>query len=304
MFKLTKPIFLICESPLHAGSGDDLGVVDLPIQRERHTGYPKIEGSGLKGSLREAFESKIGKTDEKVFAAFGPESDAGSDHAGALAISDARLLLFPVKSVRGVFGWVTCRRVLKQFAKDLGRCSQSISSPTIDDKNTTLVPSGSGLRINGTKKIVLEEYAFDTEESNEATAWAEWLSNAVFVDDLGYWKEKLTKDLVILSDDDFRDFVELSTEVITRTQIDNEKGTVKDGALFTEEFLPSDSVLYTLVLASHDYVGEKKIFKDENATWSFFESTIESKLDNFIQVGGNATLGKGIIRTKIYQNGN
>ena len=29
--------------------------MDLPIQRERHTGFPKIEGSGIKGCVREAF---------------------------------------------------------------------------------------------------------------------------------------------------------------------------------------------------------------------------------------------------------
>jgi len=42
MFKLAKPFFIICETPLHAGSGSDLGIVDMPIQRERHTDFPKI----------------------------------------------------------------------------------------------------------------------------------------------------------------------------------------------------------------------------------------------------------------------
>ena len=59
MFKIARPLFLICETPLHAGSGDALGVVDLPIQRERHTGFPKIEASSLKGALRESFEEKF-----------------------------------------------------------------------------------------------------------------------------------------------------------------------------------------------------------------------------------------------------
>lgn len=43
MFKSAKPVFLIVETSLHAGSGSDLGIVDLPIQREKHTDYPKIE---------------------------------------------------------------------------------------------------------------------------------------------------------------------------------------------------------------------------------------------------------------------
>ena len=59
MFKQAKPLFLIVETPLHAGSGSDLGIVDLPIQREKHTDYPKIEASGLKGSIREIFKTQV-----------------------------------------------------------------------------------------------------------------------------------------------------------------------------------------------------------------------------------------------------
>ena len=65
MYKSTNPLFLICETPLHAGSGDDLGIVDLPIQRERHTSFPKIEASSLKGALREAFEGKFDSKNAK-----------------------------------------------------------------------------------------------------------------------------------------------------------------------------------------------------------------------------------------------
>ena len=56
MYKISKPVFLYCLTSLHAGSGSSLGVVDLPIQRERHTSFPKIESSSLKGAFREAFE--------------------------------------------------------------------------------------------------------------------------------------------------------------------------------------------------------------------------------------------------------
>ena len=58
MFQKSIPLFLVCESPLHAGSGSELGIIDLPIQRERHTNFPKIEGSSLKGCIREAFEEQ------------------------------------------------------------------------------------------------------------------------------------------------------------------------------------------------------------------------------------------------------
>ena len=112
MFKSAKPMFLIVETSLHAGSGSDLGIVDLPIQREKHTDYPKIEASGIKGGIREVFSTqpnlaqlkkdwKITSVDDENYKkainlAFGPDSaDQNNLHAGALGFTDARLLLFP-----------------------------------------------------------------------------------------------------------------------------------------------------------------------------------------------------------------
>jgi CRISPR-associated protein Cmr4 len=57
MFKKSKMFFIIAETPLHPGSGGEIsGLVDLPIQRERHTKFPKIEASELKGCIRAAFK--------------------------------------------------------------------------------------------------------------------------------------------------------------------------------------------------------------------------------------------------------
>ena len=57
MFEASAMLYLYVETPLHAGSGSSVGVVDLPIQRERVTGYPVVQASGLKGKLRsEAYE--------------------------------------------------------------------------------------------------------------------------------------------------------------------------------------------------------------------------------------------------------
>lgn len=323
MFRQATPLFLICETPLHAGSGDDLGVVDLPIQRERHTSFPKIEGSSLKGSLREAFENKLTEEAErkKIHLAFGfdektpNESSTVKSHfgdekqfQGALGFTDARLLLFPVKSMKGVFAWITCERVLEQFKKDLALadCKDSIVIPT---KNT--VPMHCELLFHNTtgKHVVLEEYTFavtkEDKPDEKTTKLSSWLSDQLF-DHGTYWHKHLSRNLVVLSNDDFTDFVNLSTEVITRTKINNETGTVQDGALFTEEYLPSESVLYSLALFSPLFHKDDKIKPFMPETWNgvrdegkeveavkaFFE-----KVPPVIQIGGNATLGKGLVRT-------
>lgn len=317
MFKIAKPLFLIVETPLHAGSGSDLGIVDLPIQREKHTDFPKIEASGLKGSLREIFEAQeknlppeltkafsmlnIGNYKKQGIArTFGPEK--GDEHAGALGFTDARLLLFPVKSVKGVFAWITCPSVLERFRNDLNLV-KGFDVSVLNNVNNIekTVPLQSGLILKD-KKIVLEEYTFEVKSEPKCEELCKWLSQTVLPKDQEYkfWRDKMLKDVVVLSDDDFRDFVTLSTEVIARTKIDDVTGTVdkKIGGLWYEEYLPSDSILYSLVLATPLFSEDEealKIFPDAEKVMDFFEKGLPS----VIQIGGNATLGKGLVRTRI-----
>lgn len=311
MFKQAKPLFLIVETPLHAGSGNDLGIVDLPIQREKHTDYPKIEASGLKGSIREIFDAQGNKSETDLV--FGP--DQGDLHAGALGFTDARLLLFPVKSVKNVFAWITCPAVLERFKYDLSICQPNIEF--IDDlPDSEEVTTESKLIIKDSdNKIVLEEYTFAVRQSKECDSVAEWIAKNILPEDPGYnyWRDKMKRDMVVLTDDDFRDFVTLSTEVIARTKIDSETGTVAKGALWYEEYLPTDSILYSLALTT-------PIFKENDADKGIFQLTDQEKeykrdesekvmdffengLPNIIQIGGNATVGKGLVRTHVYQNG-
>ena len=120
---LTKTMYLYTETPLHAGAGSGLSSIDLPIQRERATQYPMIQGSGIKGKLRATLEGNPAISEDMINIVFGPlsTSGAGSDHAGALIAGDARLLLFPVRSLNGVFAYTTSYDVLSRFRRDIER---------------------------------------------------------------------------------------------------------------------------------------------------------------------------------------
>ena len=285
MFKLAKPFFIKTVTPMHAGSGQDLGIVDMPIQRERHTSYPKIEGSSLKGSIREVFRDLINGeiTKEKINLAFGPEESG--DFAGALGFTDARILLFPVKSMKGVFAWITCPKVLKKFKNDLEICGENNISLSIPNLKTGeyLAPNDSKNVISKNKNVViLEEYTFKRSiESFNFADLKKLIPDSINID-----------QVVILHDDDFKDFVNLSTEVITRTKIDPKTGTVAQGALFTEEYLPAESVMYSLALATPVFKEKKDglPLKNENDVMDFFNN-----IPDTIQIGGNSTIGKGIV---------
>ena len=326
MFKSATPLFLIVETSLHAGSGSDLGIVDLPIQREKHTDYPKIEASGIKGAIREVFSTqpnldelkrgwgitstKDANYEEAINLTFGPDSTNQNNlHAGALGFTDARLLLFPVKSVSGVFGWITCPAVLERFKHDLSICEPNIPlDELLPLPGENQVPPCCDLIIKD-GKIVLEEYTFEVEETDSCKRLADWIAKNVLPSDsvYDYWREKVKKSLVVLSDDDFRDFVTLSTEVIARIKINQETGIVQTGALWYEEYLPSDSILYSLALTTPIFedINKKGIFnlkfqnkEESERVMKFFEDG----LPDVIQLGGNATIGKGIVRIKIYED--
>jgi len=305
MYKSTQPLYFITETPLHAGSGSDLGYIDLPIQRERHTGYPKVESSGVKGAIRQAFEAVEEVDLEKLQRVFGYDGDGlpdkiadkfddKKDFAGALGFSDARILLFPVKSLKGTFAWVTCHRVLAKFRTEL--------KELCGEKELFKLPKSTGvassaLYLSSTnQKIQFEEYIYsDLEVRQDIADLAIWLADHVLAQSLPYWQKKIKENLVVLPEDDFADFLKFSTEVHTRIKIDNDTGTVKDGALFTEEYLPSETVMYSLAMFSPEF--RKGGIKLEEVQ-EFFDN---NKPDYF-QMGGNSSIGKGIIRL-ITKNG-
>jgi CRISPR-associated protein Cmr4 len=319
MFKKSKLFFIIAETPLHPGSGgDSTGIVDLPIQRERYTNFPKIEASGLKGCIREAFRNsnkqislnshQINVNDTKIISlVFGPE-DAEEAFASAISFTDARILLFPVKSLKGVFAWITCPMVLERFKEEMRLTGQNILDENVNILGlTNTVTNVSTLCIDS--KIVLEEYTFAVSLKEETKKISQNLASKIFPtrggnDIYKFWREKLEKDLVILSDDDFEQFVTSSTEVITRTKIDDKTGTVQSGALWTEEYLPQDTILYSLAMASPVRVEKdeaKEVFKAETPdkeaekVLQFFELGIPE----VIQIGGNQTIGKGFVKIQI-----
>jgi CRISPR-associated protein Cmr4 len=308
MIKKSKLFFIIAETPLHPGSGGEItGLVDLPIQRERHTNFPKVEASGLKGCIREAFNDSVNINDKNLISlVFGPE-DTEEAYAGALAFTDARILLFPVKSLKGVFTWITCPLVLERFKEDLRLAGENYNFSIQEEikEGSCLISDESTIIIDD--QIVLEEYTFKYEKKNEVKEISQFFAQKIFPQQQNniykFWHDKLKKDLVILSNDDFEQFVTSSTEVITRTKINDTTGTVESGALWTEEYLPQDTILYSIVMASPVRVEDdaKGVFKADT-TEEEVEKVIkffESKIPEVIQIGGNQTIGKGIAKIQI-----
>jgi CRISPR-associated protein Cmr4 len=313
MIQETTMLYLYVETPLHAGTGSGLSSVDLPIQRERTTQYPMIQGSGIKGKLRSAAYRAVGAknaawTKEEIFTVFGPE-DNGSDHAGALIAGDARILLFPVRSLNGVFAYTTSIDVLNRFLRDMKRAGKSISW-NLDvevGQQAALVPQ-TKCAVTAGDTLVLEEFSFTATSDPLVDTIAEWIAENAFPqkeeksasDEYRYWREKVKTSLVILSDNDFRDFAVNATEIITRVRIKRDTKTVEGGALWTEEHLPTDTVLYVTIYATD--ARKMKVNGNGKSEPAMLASDIltkarslEESQQGYIQLGGDETVGRGIV---------
>jgi CRISPR-associated protein Cmr4 len=284
-------LFLHAQTGLHPGSGTALGTVDLPIQRERHTDWPVIPGSTLKGILRDACRRAKGNNDE-LFAVFGPETAEADKHAGALSLTDARILAFPVRSLRGVFAWVTCPAVLERLKRDLGLVSKSTTAFDLKDtkpeKDKALCQQNSPLLVDG-DKLVLEEFEF--QRTDHADGVAKWVSQRAVADDAT--RERLKSHLIVLHDDDFTHFVRHATEVVARVALDYERKTVKQGALFYEEFLPAETLFYSVVLAS----ASRRDGNGKSAAEIL--QYLGDNLPPILQIGGDETIGKGFCAVRL-----
>lgn len=305
MFLKSRMLYVYTETPLHAGTGTGLGAVDLPIQRERITGYPIVQASGIKGALRS--ESPDGR--EKT-AVFGHKK---AEHAGALSPGDARILLFPVRSLAGVFAWTTSYNVLARFHRDavaagLDKGKNLVPTlPTARPNENEALASGVGVLLdarNNKGTAVLEEFAFQATVNAQTTNWAKWLADEALPDALEYepWKTRLKDGLLILPEEAFRDFLLYATEVVTRVRLEPDSKTVVSGALWTQEHLPSDSLLYTLVHATKLRVsGNKLAVLADDQPDQEAKNVLDWAANNVpqrIQLGGDETVGRGIVRLR------
>jgi CRISPR-associated protein Cmr4 len=306
----TTMLYLYVETPLHAGVGSGLSSIDLPIQRERPTQYPMIQGSGIKGKLRATAEELAERkqtpfTEELVYILFGPKN--GNEHAGALVAGDARILLFPVRSLNGVFAYTTSYDVLNRFMRDVNRGNSQVTwqlpkkgELSEDEEYKVYVTKHS--RVAVSNSVVLEEFSFDAEEISLVDDIAQWLADNGLpqTDQYTYWREKVKNSLVILPDEDFRDFVVNATEIITRISIDRNTKTATGKALWTEEHLPSDTLLYVPIYATDARKAKLNGSKNVPAmpATEILETTtqLENGRHGYLQLGGDETVGRGMVR--------
>ncbi len=272
-------------SPLHAGTGHAIGAVDLPIARDKATGFPYVPGSSIKGVLRDA-AAVLGA--ERRTQIFGPERDRAGDHAGALMVGDANLLLMPARSLVGTFAWVTSPWLLRRFARDALEAGVKIPEVTDPETAERAVVAKDSALLSG-DRVVFEDLDFVAKKETSIDDLGARLGSLLFPDtlpDANTWRALLRRRLCVLHDDAMSYFSEHGTDITTRIALDPDAKTVRSGSLWTEESLPTESVLASLVAAQR--VGKTA----PEATLA----EVGKLVANPLQLGGDATVGRGRCR--------
>ena len=297
---------LYTRTPLHVGSGTSVDVVDLPIMRERITGFPVIPATSLKGVLRQWSRDACKQdgspllTEDEGRTLFGedrrPDEKAGiTSYAGCIQIMEAKLLAFPVRSLAGCFAWLTCPAALERFKRDTNR-RFTVPTPA---KDKAAVPGDSILTIPGQTRVVLEEFALDTlpMEAAGARAVAEAL-RPVCSDPL--WAGSLVGRLAVLNDENFQHFACTCTEVVARIKIDPATRTVHGGALFNQENIPCEALFYTVLTVLPPRRNGIAAKVDPNAKLAELlpDGANPAVRPPILQIGGDETTGHGLCETK------
>lgn len=278
---------MLAETFIHPGTGQSEGAIDLRVAREAATDYPVIPGSGCKGAWRDYARTVWPARDGMVD---GGTEDADSlevlrlfgkpDEAGDILFGDARILLLPIRSLSGSYRWLTCPHLIERWERDRRRAGLGPETGfrwpleiNLAEGDTTDRPHV--LSVEGTGALFLEERLFEVKGTvpNELVAR---LKSAIVHNPA---QDRLADQLAIVSDGQFAALARMGLSVTAHNSLDTRTKASK--ALWYEEALPPDTVMYTL-LSQRRPQGS-----------ALAQLTDRLSENPYLQLGGNETVGQG-----------
>ncbi|NFN88111.1 type III-B CRISPR module RAMP protein Cmr4 [Clostridium sporogenes] len=262
-----------CLTNMHVGSGDaSYTLIDNQVQRDVITGFPTINSSSLKGSLRSFLDPKKEKS-KAIKYIFGDEEDG----IGNYKIFPGMLLSIPVRSNVKPFFRATCPRIVKDFLEFIENfqsekeCIQDIGSLKGDlkkfeevvDKNKNgiwiLKNFNSDIDVESMKHLTVEEIGTK-------------LTKKISFENEDKIKKIFGESLILIDDNSFSEIVD-RLPVIARNKLDNGESE----NLWYEEVVPRETRFYFGAVLGKEHQSEF--------------NKIEGKQP--VQIGGNVTIGYG-----------
>lgn len=280
--------FLYVETALHAGADEPGDAIDLLIARDA-AGDPVVPETALRGSVLAA--AKKLRAREEMLWAFGTPTGTETPQQGRLLFHAARPLLFPVRTYKGVFAWITSPARLAAWRTAAEQCGLDLSAPAAPqpgEYEAIVAPQSPLLTAHQT--LIIEDFSFPAQENEEVSTLGAWLSQNALPQEASYrfFRERIRTGIALLPDDACDFLMRHRIPVTRRVAIDPKTGTAQEGALWTEESLPSETLLYTLVVAEK---GEGVPQMSGDAV-----SWLKQLRFGRLQLGANRTLAGGLVR--------
>ncbi len=287
-------------SHLHCGIGQGLNDIDLPTARHAVSGHPVVPGSSLKGVLKdELMHARTPEDEPQLLALFGADAAQGSNlFASAISGGDALLLAVPVRSFYGTFGYLASPYTLEVLRNHLLRAGESTGIPSIptlgidDPENPiykVILTEGSVLQPPGGTEVLLEELDLLIDDAQQALAeeWASIIARRFFPDEEG--RGIFRKRFAIVDDNALSFLCDTALPVDARIAINDETGTVKDGALWYEETVAPETLFTGVATVDRSYYSECRADADT------LSAIVTQACPILCQLGGKATTGKGYV---------
>jgi len=289
-------------TPVHVGAGRSAGVVDLPIQRDA-LGYPVIFSSSFKGALK-AFcggdsitnDGRIDCSKAKLCCcAFGSEPLGSDKETGILTLTDLIPFAVPVPAGDDVYLYLTSPYLLRKI-KDLLEAEISKTQDNTKKEELSAFHNSISTILNtlkgnseknqqDMKEIFIGDKVRKIEIKDEKTL--ELLKG------LGTLASDIKDKLVVKESGDDRYLFDKATLKISRNRIVLSTKTVKEGALWTEEYLPEGTIFvggYFTSNRRNSYCGSTEKVVDELKRERFSNGTF------YLNLGGKESIGKGLVK--------
>jgi CRISPR-associated protein Cmr4 len=284
-FEAKAVLGLYTETPLHCGSESGSGFVDLPIQRERHSNFPVIPGSTIKGVLRDETTNEWAGLRDFYFGKGSKDQDKEEPTSpGSVSFGDGFLVAFPVRTASVPFAWVTCPIVLERTYRAM-KADWPSKVPHLESGYGWGNPGG---ELRG--DVLLEDLVVtmsDAPKNGERSLLGLLEQLLPEEKSFDYTRSIFPKRIVAVSDEDFGWLVESATEVVTRIKLDETTHTTsgKGGNMFNEELVPRDTMFVSVLR--------------ELTPRSSKEFPVGS-IPRTIRLGGDETIGRGVTWVRRY----
>lgn len=314
MYESARALVLYAVEPVHVGAATGAGGVDLPVARDARggdqpgeRGDPILTFSALRGAFRDVCPTAL----RPVLLGDAPDEDSNEGRRGALTFTDALPLLFPVRSSKGGFAWVTCWRVLAEFAgrgrgTTLDLAPDGQNEGERDKADEVRIAPGSALALRSPSGASFVVIAGSRYTATEVAALHTWLHTRLGGVSPG--EAALAARIAVVADEVFAWLVESETERRARVRIDGNTGTVAAQALFSVEAVPRDTFFFGSVLALSPGLWRSADAAVAAGGQSF--QTAEHVLDktasvltdaDVVTIGGEITVGMGRCQARLIQ---